>query len=446
MATRRKSEAAALAAAVAAAQAVAGAGDEALELGEQEEAALEAFEALHALAEGKTVRWRVSIQADAGTMEYVDTVGTEQLSPEYFKQAFGPGRFRVAGFDQHGKYIRGASKPINISKIGWTPPPKEQASAPAESALLRYMAEQRDREKATADSRNTLLAAVIPATITGAVTMLTAILTRKPDIDMGPVLAAAISNKGGGLQELIGGLSALKAMDGGGDKLDSAISILERLRELPLGEGAGGGGGWISQGLGLLREAVPAVLEAMKGRQAQGAAGAPAPRAVPVPPPAAASRPAIASAPPPSSALPPTAPSTQGTAPSSTLNGGAGLAGPAPGQAAGDDAVLMMVRPWLRERAEDCLKWAAASVDVSTACDLLMDLVPPVFRNALSDEQLTAWITRPDWWTQVLLFEPRLAPYQGWCEKLHEEILAALREEGGAPDGEPPGASAPADD
>lgn len=405
--------------------------------GDEDELIGNVLDGLRQLEGGEEARWRVTCVRPLKNKGHIDELRTDQLTPQYFSENYGPGLYRVAGFDARGQYIRGASAKIEISELAARDVPRGTPEAPA-SAMDRYLAELDRRDRERARDRKELYLALGGPLITAASGLVTALLSR-PAID--PNLLVALRPQSN-IGELTTALSSLDQLRGGGsDQLETLFGILERVRDLP--EGKGGDESWVS----VIKELLPQLAEMRRARaaQAQGQRG-PGPQA-PFPQHGRPPLPGSAHPPAPQSGAPATPPSSsvstsarpQASPPSaqpvatSTSEASSQASSAMPSHAASPPSegnpMLDRVLPWLRRQAANLEDWAAADLDPGEMAETLLDSIPGPFRKALTVEQLRALIGRPDWWTQLVQFHPSLAPYQEWVAEGHIALLAIIDEE-----------------
>jgi hypothetical protein len=335
----------------------------------------------------------------------------------------------VRGIDQGGKFVKGTAGRFSVSR-----------SIKRRSELERPV---RERDYDRGGSRD-FWAAVGPSLVTVGGSIATALITRKPDFDVAALVAAVIAQRpAGGVSEELLKAIVLDRMRGGGEKssefLDAALKLAERINGAPAGEGEGV---WsvIAQAL---KGIAPAAAAALASRQGSPSAMPPvtpglrpAPAALPPRPIVQPSQPASSSHSPASNGgtarSTPTEPIS--AAPSASATSSQSLPGTDSGAAtveldASQRAMLAIATPWLRRQADNLVQWAQSDVDTRLVCDMLTGSLPKLFADHVSAEQFLEWLNRQDWWTQLVEFEPAIAPHQEWCAEVREELIEYFEEE-----------------
>lgn len=399
---------------------------------EEAEVMADALAGLRRLDVGEPVTWEIHcVEHKRHEPGFIGRLTVDELDPATIKRKFGPGKYRILG-RARGAYVRGSHVTITISDFGEaTAPSAAPAATDATAVLQRFLESQATREREQAAARRELLTALAAP----AATLAAAIINRPRPPAIDPALIAALTGKQSSIGELttaLANLEQLRSKDGGADKLDMALKLIDKLKDLPAGEDSTGSG-WADVLRDLLRDGLPAAAEFLKQRQEQ----ARAPQAARVPyAPAASPRAFI----PPRAngangavAQPPPAPAADPQAPVPPVPAAAIPTLPVAGS---DDPMLKMVEPWLRKQAEQVTEWASNNIDAELAAEMLLANVPALYRKAVDAKQLIEWASRPDWWQMLVMFHPPLAAYQAWVSDLRDELLAMLeeelREEGGA--------------
>lgn len=388
-----KEAAAAAAAAVAASEAATL--DEAID-GEAAELTEDVLEGLRRLdSGGNRVTWYVYCDAPLDREGFVEKLRTEQLDEERFQKKYGAGEYRVIGRTSDGHYVRGSHKIIKISGI--LAETTTGNSSGDVVTLLREMRaddERRAQQRAeTAKGYATILAA--PLATLGA-----AIISRRPSLDI-PALIAALRPQQSTLTEMTTALTNLQSMGGGGNNVELVLKVLERLQDLPSGQGDTG---WLGIVRDVIREAAPAAREVL-GQLAQGRPLPPGPPFVMPPPQVTAQAPAV---------LPPP----------SHNNGATPQPSPAPEPQGGE--MWTLVEPWFRRKAEDLLESASTNMPVELVAEHMLEAAERKFGTLMSAADLKALIERPDWWQFVVAFYPPIGPFQHWVADVRAEILGML--------------------
>jgi hypothetical protein len=405
-----------------------------------------------------TARFRLErvsgAQEDRGAICYLSIA---ELDPVDVGARFGPGDYRVRGVRPDNSYIPGTSGKFSVSRsIVRRVEPGPEVQRPAR--LDRYDEWERREEARAARSREFWQALALPLS-----TVAAAWLNRKPDLDMGPVLIACLSSRGGGgvSDELLKALVLDRMKSGGNDGavIDAAIKLADKIQGAP----DGGGDSWVS----VLKEFAPAAAQLLAARR-QGTQAAPngapphgspsagqpsAPlasvrpvtlpsstpnaspnssRAQPSPPGSPPSATTDSTAPhPPSSVLEPAAP-----LPSTPSNSGNGAA--AMGLDPNQQMLLNIAMPWLRHQATNLENWARVAMAPDLAAETLQASLPPLFSRAVAPAQFLEWLNRHDWWTVVVEFHPGLIDFKGWCDAVRGELIELFEEDAAGPEDEDP--------
>jgi hypothetical protein len=444
--SRSNAEKAAEAAAVAAVRAVRDdtiLEDEALDLANNE-----AREAVRKLSPGGELRFRVDRVKPLNKQGFLDEISIDQVDPVYFRDTWGAGEYRVYARYADGTYVRGTHMKLKVSGAEDAPRAANGHGESASDLLRTFQAEQERRDRERAESRKELLVALGAPLIGLAGTIGSAIISRKPDVDIAALVTALRSdNRGGSLSEITSALKNLDDMRRGGDTsnavLEGALKLLERFKDLPPSSDKGDDG-WLGTVRDLLRELAPLAKGALEARaQAQGARPPPGATTVRQPPPVGAPAtpaiPAGAVAPvvlvPPPAAAEPSGTRVSSDGPNGVPSASAMSAGPSAPIATEDvsltpeQILYRAAEPWLRKQAENLLGWAENEADEATVADALVMSIPRLFREHVPLEQLEGWLKRQDWWEQLVQFHPPLSAFKAWCEAVHAELVAWVEDE-----------------
>jgi hypothetical protein len=370
------------AAAGAAAAVAAQAGDPALELEPDGEEA-DLLRALRELEGAEEIQWTVhKLSGPLDERGFIEKLGSSQLDLQRFRDVYGPGEYRLTGF-RNGLYVKGGHKVVKISAVAYKRADAPAAPARGDSAAEIIAAlDARQREKNT--EWKSWAQVLVPV--------------------LGPPLIAAVFGKKDSVKDLVEGLAALQGLQPERKdpepfeaQLDRMTGALTKLKELA-GDDKSAGSTWVD----LVRDAIQAAGPAVSGLATQLAMRRAA--AMRGPPMTAA---ALPDAPPPAIAAPLSA------------NGSAAPPFGAPG-----NGESMQLIPWLRSLVELLLVKAAQDKDPALYAEVTYDDIP----DGVNPADLRAFIEKADWWTQLLAFDPRLQPYQGWMARYREELLTIFRE------------------
>jgi hypothetical protein len=409
------------------------------------------LEGLHRLTEGRSATWELHCIAPPENEGMVCKLQTSQLDMAYIKGRFPPGEYKIIGRDDRGSYIRGSHKSFKLSALGSSGAQAvDTGGGDLATTLKTYMDAQAAREREAAERRKEMMMGLLPA-VTAAVGPIVAALISRPDplASLGPILAALKpSGEHGSMKDMVETMAALQQLNGGsGNQLDVAFKVLDRIKDIPTGEGTG----WVGSVLEVIKDLAPAAKEMVQqimDRRA-GVVGQPAPTnspavflpgtvAAPTPPPRL-----NGSAPPASSAGQPAPASATTTGPTGSLTAAEPPSAASFAASAESDMFLKIVEPWLRKQADNVTDWAKNDVDPELAADLLLASVPMSFRRLVQVPTLLEWLQRADGWQLFVMFHPPIGPYQAWAEKLRGHLIIMLQEElaeSGAPPADSPGA------
>ncbi len=422
MATRKQTDASMVAAAVAAARALDGTADDEITSPVPDAEEIEdALDVLRNMDDAGAVQFDVTCESPTERAGKVERLRKDQLDWTRFKNKYGPGVYVVTARDAKGGYIKGGRKQITISDIGYEPKDKGGSS----DVLAQFMAAQSSREAEASKARRELMLALAPALITGVGGIVTALMSRKNEMDLPALITALRPERHDSLADTLKTLAAARDLQGNGnDGLESAFKILERLKDLPAAA-AEGSGGWLGTAMGVLKDLAPVAKDAIGQMLENRRQGQPPPQQV-----RAVSGPVVLPQKPPApqvAAVPPLVPATPPPTPKPPPDI-APAADKLPDNQPEGDPMMGVIEPWLKKRAADILEWAELDMDPALCAETLLALVPPGYRRLVTVQQLVEWVGQPDAWDVFVKFYAPIAPHRKWVEELREEVLIALRE------------------
>lgn len=304
---------------------------------------------------------------------YVCTLSTAELSMERVAE-LGAGKYMVKGIKPNGEYYK--SRTIEIAAR----PEKPSASVDQIAELMK---------KSGGDSGNGLMQMVL-AMIQSNGTIVASALARPPESKSEfpwPAVITAIPASLIAIKELF----ANKSDDAAMDKILKLVTVVDKLK----GNDDSKGSTWTD----VVRDALSSLPAALKSMSPAGDLSQSIPRSS-VDLGTAISLPAADQL--------PEAVTPAETSPSYHVN-------------------------FFREKLRELASKAQLNRNPELQAELLLEEKPAF----VSDDMIEQLLMREDWWQQLQLFEPAIAPYAGWFEQLRAEILSLLQMTDKEPDHEP---------
>lgn len=334
---------------------------------------------LRALTEvegAQDARWQVYRLLPAEKAGFLMEIPTAQLSQAYIAKMCGPGKYRVRGIDQRGRYI--GHRTFQIAELLQGAAAPSNPYAPNVDLILSSISQQKQQLRDDIKFWASILAPTLP--------LLIAWIQSRP------------KGQGNSLTDLIGAVSGLKALSDPADPLKQIGQIRDLIGAVKdlAPEAPATGSTWVDLVRDLGTQLAPLAVNVLGARAQAGTipdgSGVPGPR----PPP-----------------LGPT-PSGPGTIPNGTQQG---------------DPMFALMN-WLRPQLQMLIGKAAKNSDPELYAELVADNVPP----NLPPEQIESFLRRPDWWQLLVQFSPAASPYQGWFTQLRDALLRMIAEGRGEQD------------
>lgn len=312
--------------------------------------------------------WRLLPSSDAG---FVCELNSAELTVANIGARCGPGKYRVKGLDNRGRYA--GMRTLTIAKQSATFQGAAVTAAPAPAAssgvadVLEILRADREKQSENLKSWATILLPVLA-----------------------PMIGNLFQRKETSMTEMVNTLAGLKQLqtpESSLSKIEEFSKMIEAVRGL-IPEGKDTGSTWVD----LVRDGIQTVGPALAGaltRQPQ-----PAPVVPRIASPDVANPVPLPEAPP-------------NVAQAET--------------AAAGEPMLKLIG-WLKGNLDFLVLKAAAARDPALYADFLLDNLP----DGIDINTVRGFLARPDWWSMFVAFDKRVEPYQGWFTQLRDELLAGI--------------------
>ena len=171
------------------------------------------------------------------------------------------------------------------------------------------------------------------------------------------------------------------------------------------------GSNWVDVIRDLIKAAPDAIKPMLEARMAAMQAAQPKATAAPIPRPSIAPAAGVKAAP----STPLSNPVTESvSSAASTANEG--------------DGMLAMFMPIVKENLAKVVGWAEKNRDPQIYADVLVDELPDGFGDYIPITQVLEYLNNPQWFETICFVEPRLAPYQEWCNECRLAIIEIMKE------------------
>jgi hypothetical protein len=347
---------------------------------------------------------------------YVGSLTPAEFSLERMTELYGPGKYRVRVKGPKGWLPGGGT--VAIAR-GVAPSATATPSGMNEVTAFLKMMQERDAARATesAARRDKWIELAIP----GALTLLAAVLGKNNAPDLTGLIAAMKPAPGPSITDLVTSLSSLKTLTDSpkenGTQIESFLNILEKVKDLSGGEGKGESN-WIDLAREVIREGLPMarpLLEGIQARQQSAAMSVSSPLTMTV-------RPIATAAAMPGSPLPS---STASTVPPSLTP----LDASANSTLSGENDMLALFLPMIKEQLAKILSWAQAERDVELYAEVLLAELPPTIHKYVTPEKALEYLKFPQWFEVVTGQEARLIPHRVWCDEMRLELIDIIEEQ-----------------
>ena len=281
------------------------------------------------------------------------------------------------------------------------------------SDFVSFQEWQAKRDAENADRRSRMMELLLPSAITGAISLLTAAISRQSGPDVASLITALKPAPGPTMTELTTSLANIQALSKPPDNsgaLDSIVKVMEVVKEFGGDSSGGGKTGWLDIVKELINQAGPAVKPILEGLQQQAAARAAQNAAmqnqvsVSVPPEVHAA--VSAPVPPIQPVVPPVAQSSAGVA----------------ANLSEDEKMYQLFLPLIKDALAQIAGWAEKDKDPELYAEVFVDNLPPGIENYIPQPKALEYIDHPNWWAKVCEVEPRLIAHKDWCEEFRAEL------------------------
>lgn len=377
---------------------------------EEERATLDALEAMRALDAGETIEWKISRvgQDDEQFNGYLVTWSNSQMQIERISRLLGGGKYHCKGF-RRGRYF--THKTVTVAgapllRKGEKVATEDTGSMQALMTQMMMMDERRRREdqdyrrqqaeddQKRADRRQALMLAAM-----GPMSTVLAALFQNNRTDIAPLIAAL--KPPDPMQQLVALKSLMpEPLPAPPNALDSAFSLVDKLKDLGGLQGGDGQAGWMD----ILREVVKAAGPSVGGiiegavQSAQAAAHERARQASAIVVPNQSETPATGALPPPEQhAL---------TEEPSMLS-------------------LLKHRPWLQMQINRWVTAAQKNAPTALYAQIFFTEAP----ESLDEKAVYGLLSQSNWFELLAGFDRRVAQFQPWFVDLHRQLIYTLQTE-----------------